>query len=270
MAAEVSASTPESLREAYVAKLEGLPAGQGNASSWLSGDLYVNTRHDFSLRVPPGWTAELRGSDLYLHGPGGRDRAEMVVESLARTGVSGEVARNYARQAAREGLEAAGPLTKATLPAGEAAILPLRSTDASGKPVLIRKMFLVRFDRAYVLSFRIPEDKAEETDQTFMKLTGSIVFLSPDRREALQAPRITLHRAGGGDTWNSLAARASGAPLAGAAGAGTSAADAAGQAGSEAAASGDAHGLAAFNGLDAGQPPKAGLLLKLAPASALE
>lgn len=278
-----SVATGESgggLREAYLTKIEGLAAGQANAASWVTGNLYVNTAHDFGLRIPPGWTSTLRGRDLALQGPSGRETAEVTVEVLNRIGVSADVAREYVRTSSRSGLELAGPMTKATLPAGEAAILPIKGQDEAGRPLLVRKLFLVRFDRVYILTFTVPYE--EEINTTFMNLAGSIDFLTRERIQTLPAPRIALYRVKEGDTWDSIAAdRLTGdsrndPPPGGAAdvdpedrgtGAGSKAEKTPAPAGTKASRG---ERLAAFNGVDPGKPPQVGLMLKIPPVGDLE
>lgn len=272
-------------REAYLKAIEGMAAGQSNPVSWVSGNLYVNSKHDFSLRIPKGWAAELRGADLGLAGPDVRGRATMKVQTLVRPGVSGDAARDHARSAAREG-EIIGPITRAGVPAGEAAIVTMRSQDGSGQPLHVRKMFLVRFDRAYVLTFTVPASQAEDTERTFMHLTGSIAFLTPDQIQSLPAPRIGLHRVQEQETWASIAKRtagtAAGDPSSAEGGRGLAGDDAA-QAPGEAAQAPDdaaqapgetqaslAEKIAAFNGRDPGEPPEPGLLVKIPPPAEIE
>jgi predicted Zn-dependent protease len=230
------------LREPYLRKIDGILYGAANGSGYVSGRRYVGTRHDYTLLVPEGWAVSLVGADVTMSLASKDLRAEMTVQSLPRAGVSGDVARDFARRAGNQGLEVLGPVTKAGLPAGEGALVRLRGKTKDGRRVIIQKCFLVRFDRAYVLTFTAPEERAENTDELFMNLTGSINWMSDAEARSYPAPRVTLYTATEGDTWSRIAAEKLGS----------------GEKGRE---------LAVFNGAEPGRQPKAGMLIKIPPSA---
>ena len=96
-----------------------------------------------------------------------------------------------------------------------------------------------------MLTFTVPEERGEETEETFMKLSGSIKFLGSGDIAKITEPRLAMYRSQDGDTWTSIAGRRIGSKVGGA-------------------------DLAAYNGQDAEREPEPGLLVKIPPASAFE
>lgn len=232
-------------RDPYLQRIDGLRVGWWSPGGYLEGTRYVSLAQDYSIQVPDGWTAQPRSDRLVLARPGDGYRSEMSMQPNLRPGVSGDVATDYARRAPAEGFEVTRPVGHATLPAGEAALVTMRLKDDGSGARSVRKIFLVRFDRLYVLTFIVPEEKADETMDTFMKMTGSIKFLGPSDLTPPPEPRIALYTAKSRDTWESIAEARAGARSRGAA-------------------------LAAWNGREASEPPAAGMLIKIPPPTVFE
>ena len=229
------------LRDPYIDKIDGILYGEVNNSGYVSGNRYIGVKDAYSLTIPDGWTARLSGPLVTLERDSEGARAEMKIELLPRVAVSGDLAREYARKAASQGLEVLGPVTKAGLPAGEGAIVKLRAKDREGRAVIARKIFLVRFDKSYVLTFITPEEKSDELETVFQTLTGSIKYLGPLDAAKAPPPRLGLYTTLEGDTWVSIAS-------------------------SKVGPGASAKELAELNGREPGKPPKAGLLVKIPPA----
>jgi hypothetical protein len=172
-------------------------------------------------------------------------RADVTAQANLRPGVSGDSALEYARKAPREGYDVTKPVGHATIPIGESAIVTMHRKDESGAATSVRKLFQVRFDKLYVLTYTVPAAREDETMDAFMKLTGSIKWLTPEETVPPPTPRIALATAKEGETWKSIAQERLG---------------------------GDwrAARLAAWNGRDAAEAPTAGMLIKIPPVAAFE
>ncbi len=231
-------------RDDYLKQVDGILFGESNAAGYLSGRRYIGVQEAYSLLLPEGWTIRLSGPDVSMQSAAAGARAELKVEVLARPGVSGDIAKEFARKAAGQGVEVLGPVTKARLPAGDAAIVKMRGKGKDGRPIIAHRMFLVRFDKSYVLTFIAPEEKSDSLEPVFQTLTGSIKFLGPGDAEKFPPPRLRLYTVKEGDTWGSIASKEIG-PAAG------------------------AKELADLNGRDPQGVPKPGLLIKIPPPEAV-
>jgi predicted Zn-dependent protease len=230
-------------RDDYLKQVDGIPYGESNSAGYISGRRYIGVQDAYSLLVPEGWSLRLSGPEVMLQGASEGARAEMKVETLARPGVSGDIAKEFARKAAGQGIEVLGPVTRAGLPAGDAAIVKMRGKGKDGRPIIAQRMFLVRFDKSYVLTFIAPEEKSDSLEPVFQKLTGSIKFLGPGDAEKFPPPRLRLYTVQEGDTWGSIASK---------------------QIGPQA----RPKELAELNGRDPQGVPEPGLLIKIPPREA--
>lgn len=232
-------------RDPYLQRIDGIPIGWFSRDGYLKGSRYWDIRQDFSIQVPDGWTLQTRDESLVLLHPSDGTRAEVTALTNLRTGVSGDAALDYARKAPQQGYEVTKPVGHAALPIGDAAILTMQRKDESGAVTSIRKMFQVRHDKLYVLTYVVPVEREDETMDIFMKMTGSMKWLAPEETTPPAVPRLTLDTAKAGETWKSIAAERLG---------------------------GDwrAATLAAWNGRDPAEAPVSGMLVKIPPLSAFE
>jgi len=192
-------------RDGYLKQIDGLLVGNANQSGFVSGSRYVSRAFDYSVAIPEGWVASLEGGVVRMGKPSSGVRADIRVESLAKASTAAELAKEYARRAETEGLEVLGPVTKAGLPAGQGAVVELRTRDRQGAAIHVRRLFLSRFDRSYTLTFACPAEAADETRDTFQTLTGSIKFTGAGEGDGASPRRLRLHTAASGETWGSIA-----------------------------------------------------------------
>ena len=233
-------------RDEYLRKIDGMVVGSYSKDAFVTGGRYYNRAEGLSIAIPKGWTEALGGREkiLTMKRAGQSLQAELAVKINTSAGRTADAAQRYQRAAAQAGMETAGPIVKASLPVGDGAVVHMIATSQKGERLDVRALCLVRFDKVITLSFVAPAEKADQFTQTFMDLTGSIEYLSPDKMPAFTEPTVTLYTAAAGDTWASIAAKRIGEG-----------------------ASGDK--LAAYNGLDsAGAPPPAGMLIKIPPKAA--
>jgi predicted Zn-dependent protease len=232
-------------RDPYLRKIDGLPVGWCGPLGYLKGSRYQDIRQDFSIHVPDGWTVQPKDDVLVMLRPADGYRAEVKAQRNLRPGVSGDAAVDYARRAPGEGYEVTKPVGHASLPIGEAGIVTMHRKSESGVVTSVRKMFQTRFDKLYVLTYMVSAEREDETMEGFMKLTGSMKWLTPAETSPPPMPRITLETVKAGETWKSIAAERLG---------------------------GDwrASALAAWNGRDTTEAPAAGMLIKIPPVAAFE
>lgn len=202
------------LRDPYLRQIDGILYGESSMSGFVSGRRYIGTRGNYMFQVPEGWDLHLSGKNVIAIKNGGGAQAEMKVTTLPRPNiVSGDLAREFAQQAAQQGLQVLGPITKARVPAGEGAVVKVRAADKQGNVAILKRFYLVRFDRSYVLSYITGEDQSDGEEKTFMTMTGSIRFLGPDEEKSYPKPRVRVVTAKQGDTWASLLTTPSALPL---------------------------------------------------------
>ena len=232
-------------RDPYLRRIDGIAVGWVGPSGSLKGARYTDIRRDFSILVPEGWTIEPQEAALVLLRPSDDLRAEVAAPANLRPGVSGDAALDFARRAPEQGYEVTKPVGHAALPIGDAAIVTLHRKDESGAVTSVRKMFQVRFDRLYVVTLVVPVEREEETLDLFMKLTGSIKWLTPQEAVPPSVPRMSLETVKTGESWKSLAQESLGGDWRAAA-------------------------LAAWNGRDATEAPSPGMLIKIPPQAVFE
>lgn len=233
-------------REAYLTAIDGLPLGLYNEVGHVRGNVYVSRRDSLSIAIPAGWSAEIGAGDRILVATRAEERlsAELKVERKATPGPIVDAARAYAYNAANEGLELLPPLTRATVPAGDGIVVPLRGLDREGRWIELRKLFLARFDKQVVLTFIVPAGKMDTAQQTFMEMAGSIQYLAPRELSSVVEPRLAIYQSAAGDTWGSIAEKQAGA-------------------------AGLAAKLAAYNGFGTDDPIAEGVLIKVPPRAHL-
>lgn len=186
-----------SLREEWLAGLDGLSFGDDPSSGTVRGRRYVNPTLGLSFTVPEGLTLEST-RDAVL-GVGGNGSRAMRFDSVQIE--PGQSLASYVASGWIEGVQA-GPVEQLTVNGMPAALTSGRGSDWSFRLAAIQSD-----QRTYRFIFAARTTDTAELDRSFRAVVTSFARMSPAEARDVRPLRIRVVTAQAGDTVASFAAR---------------------------------------------------------------
>jgi predicted Zn-dependent protease len=192
-------------RDAYLQRIAGLVVGDNPREGVVRGNLFLHPELQFAVRFPEGWrisngktqvVAELAGEDVYVilqlvDNPRGR-----TLEAVARNAMSGAGFRWLDGSPARiNGLDAYVGTYQG-------------SVRGLGR-VLMRAAHIAHTGRVYVLAGLARPDRFGRVEGDFSAAIESFRALSAAEAAEVRPNRLDFYVVRSGDTWQSIAVRAS-------------------------------------------------------------
>lgn len=192
-------------REEYLARIEGLVFGDNPREGVVRGNLFLHPDLRFAVRFPEGWqirngktqvVAQLAGEEVYLV-------LQLVEQPRGRTIEA--IARNAMSDAGFKLLDGA----PTRLNGLEAYVGTYRGAVRDLGRVLVRAAHIAHDRRVYVLAGLARPEPFGRVETDFSAAISSFRALSPDEAARVRPNRLDFYVVRRGDTWQSIAARAS-------------------------------------------------------------
>ena len=196
-------------RDEYLRRIQGMVVGDNPEEGIIRGSAFLHPTLRFGLQFPDGWeivnsssqvVAQLPGDDVYLvlqlvEQPGG------TLEDIAtRTMRSAGYRQESGAAATINGLDAyVGTYSGRVGELGE---------------VLVRAAHIVHRRDVFLLAGVAPRARFERVAPDFERSVGSFRQLSAEEADGIRPNRLDLYVVQQGDTWQSIAQRASGGNVA--------------------------------------------------------
>jgi predicted Zn-dependent protease len=192
---------PADAPESFLRRLDGLPVGPRAADGVFDGSLFLHPDLGFHVRFPAGWKTANERSVVGAVAP---DKSAAIGVEMLGEGTDPEAAFQALEQQTRTKLgRDAERLTIGGLPALRTAAVA-RTRDGS---IALELTWIALGGRVYRVTGMSRPSSFEAVRPAFRQTAGSFGSLTADERAGIRENRLSLVRAGGGDTLATLLAR---------------------------------------------------------------
>lgn len=221
-------------RAAFVRKLEGIVTGNSTVDTVIRGDVAYNRTYGIIARAPQGWSAATESGSLFAmvadEGGAVLYAQELSAEDIEKHGSAGAAVKAQLEEMGLDHVDS----DRVRAANGQRLDVDRWKGEADGTKYDVETAHYSDGDAAVVLLHIAERGKS---DRDLEQMLETISFGS-DRAREIEPPRMKLGTARKGDTWESVAKRATGSAK-------------------------DAAAVAAINGFDYPSEVPAGVLLKL-------
>lgn len=227
----------EPRREDYVPLVNGMMTGNSTERVVIRGSMIYDRSHGMILQAPQGWVATTAEGALFSMHPRGKQQQNLafVAQEVENRELQGYNAQDAVRnQFQQMGLQYAGSRA-ISMASGQRFDVDVWQGQTDYGTVGVETTQFPHGDHVAVFMFLTPN--LARSQSPLGDVLGRAV-VDPVRARNAEPARIRVATAAAGDTWATLARRATGNPN-------------------------DAAAIANFNGFDVSQPPASGLLVKL-------
>lgn len=193
-------------RNQYLRSLEGLAVGEWNGNELIIGDNYYNKEFLLSLTIPEGWQARInskRYTALFLN----PKKAYVVffdIEPLRVRKTTEEYCQDFDKRLRQSGLRKAGETAPSQASKHGAISGAYSGYDYERGTISVEALAFVQGENAYCLIGSGKQADFAELKPLVEGLMESLRFISAEEVAELTPPRLRLHTAQQGDTWESL------------------------------------------------------------------
>jgi predicted Zn-dependent protease len=238
VAANPAVVANEPRRDRYVPLVDGVMTANSTERVVIRNNTIYDREHGMIVQVPQGWVASSSEGALFSMRPRGNQQSQtqsFVAQEVPTSNLQGYNVQDAVRaQFQQMGLQFAGS-RPTSMASGQSFTVDVWQGQTQYGVVGVETTQFVHGDHVAVFMFISPN--VSRSQSPLGTVLGRTV-IDRARAQAAQPARIRVGTAKTGETWSSLAQRATGNPR-------------------------DAEAVANLNGFDVSEPPAAGLLVKL-------
>jgi len=228
-------------RNDFIRLLNGLAMGDWNGSEMVSGDHYYNKEFQLSIPVPKGWQVAINNSNYtaVFYDEKQESFAYFNIQPLQKQKTADAYFNELSNQLVQKGLKKVSDSYASKKLTNDARAGMYQGT--SGTNAISAVLFaFTKNNNGYSILGAGKKETFSQIQPIIEQISNNLKFLSQTEATAISPPRMKIHEVSAGDTWDKITERYYKTAT-------------------------DKKQLAEYNGMEVGQAPAVGTVLKIPP-----